>query len=130
MLLTKVVKYKILEYCIDNFFDILSTNLHISDKTKPYNVKIFVKPVDDDNWVPRICVEISGRDFEYFENRISFESVQDIMFSVGPDMGIDSILEFLLVGFIRDNIETIDRDVLVNIISNVRRNLYQIIMKH
>ncbi len=130
MLLAKVVKYKILEFCIDNFFEILSNNLNIFDKSKPYNVRVYVASVESASWMMAINVEISGLDFEYFENKVSFESCQDIVLSMEEEMATSEITGFLLRDFIMSNTGKIDRTILLKIVANVRRNVHQIIFKH
>ncbi len=130
MLLAKIVKYKILEFCIDNFFEILSNNLNIYDKAKPYNVKVFIGNIEDDLWMMAINVHISGQDFEYFENKVSFEACQDALLGLGEQKGIDAITELLLHDFVINNSGKIDPKMLIKIIANVRRCLYQIIIKY
>src|SRR6185369_5594522 len=100
MFFQKALKYKILEFCIDKFFDNVYKNfskaIPLDGTPAPCTVHVYKIPddIDNDIFSPHIVVKIVTTEYEY-ENAMSLEDCQDIFVQIGENDGINEIILML-----------------------------------
>jgi hypothetical protein len=125
MIITKVLKYKIFEYCIDNFFEVLSKNLGIYEDNMPFMVIVKrATTTDKEDWVPpAIFVRITGRGFVDIEEAISLETIQDSLAIFGKDRLIDEIIKSVMRSHIEELKNSVGETILIAILIELKRQL-------